>query len=253
MTRWVQPVECVERSRPCYHRPVRRWAQTVAGTALAVAFALHAPEARAADEEERPWQARTIAPSAALGFEYDRDSIAFSFGAGLDYYVLPGFSFGVVLSDQIVLYSDDLRARLVGVEDQIPTNMFRATGLARFVFYRGRVFSPFIFAGLGPTVLNNRNGTFGHWVAGPGAYVHLVANVYLDLGMNFGGMFPVERCGNAFEFEPPRGAPFRAVEDYCSFRWGPRLGIVVAFGARPRTRSIPPPPTDGSTSALARP
>jgi hypothetical protein len=224
---------------------MRRWK---VGASIAAVMALVAPEARAADEPEIPWDAGAIAPSAAFGFEYNRDSLSLSFGAGFDYYVLRGFSFGLYVGDQIQLYSNDLRARLVGVEDQIPTNLFNVTGLTRFVFYRGRRFSPFLFAGLGPTIFNNGNGTFGHWVAGPGAYVHLVGDAYLDIGMNFTGMFPVERCGNSFEFEPARGSSFRAVDDFCSFRWGPRLGIVVQFGARPRSEPIPPPPKGETTS-----
>ena len=224
------------------------WRQAGASTAVAVAIALTSTVAQAADDSDKPWEAGAIAPSAAFGFEYNRDSVSLSFGAGFDYYVLPGFSFGLSVGDQILLYSTDLRARLVGVEDQIPTNMFNVTALTRFVFYRGRRFSPFIFAGLGPTIFNNRNGTYGHWVAGPGAYVHLIGEAYLDIGMNFTGMFPTERCANSFEFDPGRGRSFRAIDDFCSFRWGPRLGIVVQFGTRRRSQPIPPPPRAETSS-----
>jgi hypothetical protein len=204
-----------------------------AAVASGLAACLGSASAEAAPA--RPWGAGTLQPGAAVEFGYARDAVVLGFGAGLDYFVLPGFSLGLAVSDRILLYSRQLRARLPVIRDQAPTNLFRATARMRYVFFRSRGFSPFIVAGLGPTLLNNRNGTFVHWEAGPGAYVHIAGEVYLELGMTFTGLFPTERCNDAFTVRSMGTAVVPVLDDFCSFHWGPRLGLVAAFGL-PRHR-----------------
>lgn len=216
--------------------------------------ATSAPVRAADDDQGRPWARGTIRPSFGFGFGYSSDLVSLGFGLGASYYVIDGLSFGLSLSDQILIYSSDLKASLPGVENQIPTNAFRITPSAQYVFFRRPRFSPYVQAGIGPTFFNNDNGTFGHWNAGPGAYIWLAGPVYLDVGVNFSGMFPTGQCNDAFSYQPSGGEAFRVFDDYCAFRWGPRLGIVLAFGGgrrseprsrRPRGRATPteaPPP-----------
>jgi hypothetical protein len=83
----------------------------------------------------------------------------------------------------------------------------------------------------------------GAWLAGPGAYIGIGGPVFLNLGVDFFGKFPVGKCNRAYHYEGAGGtADF---EGFCSFGWSPRIGIVVAFGtgrsSQRRTRPAPPP------------
>lgn len=191
-------------------------------------------------------------PSFGLGFGYSQDLVSLSFGVGGSYFVANGFSFGLHVDDEVLLYSKSLKGDLPDLENQIPTNVFSLTPVAQWVFLRRPRFSPYIFAGLGPVFLNNDNGVFGHWTAGPGAYVGLGGPVWLDLGVGFSGLFPTDACNDTFEYQPGAGLDPVPVLDYCSFRWGPRVGIVLALGgSRPETADRDPPPDPFQASPFA--
>lgn len=216
----------------------RMWRRLLVGGALLCALVFPCaspPVAHAAPKPsaDGPWSKGTIRPSFGFGFGYSRDVVSLGFGLGASYFVWHGLSLGLGVSDQVLIYSSDLKGSLPDVENQIPTNVFRITPSAQYVFVRRPRFSPYVGAGVGPTFFNNGNGTFGHWTAGPGAYIWLAGPVYLDIGVNFSGMFPTESCNDAFVYEPAGQPGFRVFDDYCSFRWGPQLGIVLAFGGGP--------------------
>lgn len=198
---------------------------------LAGVCAWSAPAKAADDDQGRPWARGTLVPSFGFGFGYSRDLISLGFGLGASYYIANGFSVGLQLDDQVLIYSKSLKADLPNIENQIPTNVFRLTPVAQWVFVRRPRFSPYVFGGVGPAFFNNDNGVFGHWTAGPGAYIGVGGPLYIDLGVGFSGMFPTDACNDAFVYEPETGfSPGVQVLEYCSFRWGPRLGIVLSFG-----------------------
>lgn len=232
--------------------------------AFAVAgwLALPAIADAAEDRRGRPWAQGTVLPTFGLGFGYSQDLVSLSFGLGGSYFVADGFSLGLHIDDEILLYSKSLKGDLPDLENQIPTNIFSLTPIAQWVFVRRPRFSPYVFAGIGPVFLNNENGVFGHWTAGPGAYIGVGGPVSIDLGVAFSGLFPAGQCNESFEYQPSApGVDPIPVLDYCSFRWGPRLGIVLALGGSKRERSdrekpadpFLPPPEDTPEDRAAEP
>lgn len=217
-------------------RAMARGGRWIAAVALA-AWLGGAAEAEAAEDDGRPWAQGTVVPNFGFGFGYSQDLVSLSFGVGAGYYIANGFSLGLSVDDEVLLYSKALRGELPDLENQIPTNVFSLTPTAQWVFLRRPRFSPYVFAGIGPVFFNNGNGVHGHWTAGPGAYVGLAGPLWLDLGVGFSGLFPTQQCNEAFEYQPagPDLDPI-PVLDYCSFRWGPRIGLVLALGTRRSTR-----------------
>lgn len=187
-----------------------------------------------------------MTPTFGFGFGYRQDVASLNFGVGAGYFVADGFSFGLRVDDEVLIFSESLRGELPDIENQLPTNIFSLTPTAQWVFLRRPRFSPYLLAGIGPVFFNNGNGVFGHWTAGPGAYIGLAGPLWLDLGVSFSGMFPTQQCNARFEYQPAAAAqePIPVI-DYCSFRWGPRLGLVLALGtrrARSQTRARPADP-----------
>jgi hypothetical protein len=204
------------------------------------------PAAAVDDERGRPWGRGTVMPSFGFGVAFGQDLTQIGVGLGASYFVWHGLSLGLGLSNQFLIWSSSFKNMYPGIEDQIPTNIFRITPSAQYVFYRSRWFSPYVSGGIGPTFFNNAGGVHGHWVAGPGAYIGLGGPVFLDVGVNFSGMFPKDRCNDAFIYEGVGGERVR-LEGMCSFGWGPRIGLILAFGSRGRGRAQPsrrtaPPP-----------
>lgn len=222
-------------------------ARTLAAGLVACVAWLGAPSvAQAADDERgRPWAQGTIAPNFGFGFGYSQDLVSLSFGLGAGYYIASGFSVGLQVEDEILIYSKPLKNELPDLENQIPTNVFSLRPTAQWVFLRRPRFSPYVFAGLGPVFFNNDSGVHGQWTAGPGAYIGVGGPVWIDLGVGFTGMFPTGQCNERFEYQPSAaGAEPIPVIDYCSFRWGPRLGLVLALGGSRRQRSERAKPAD---------
>ena len=153
------------------------------------------------------------------------------FGVGLNYFVARGFSLGLSLSDELLIYPNNTRARLPTLEEQVPTNVVYLTPSARWTFFRRFRFSPYVYTGIGATFFNNDRGIIGHWEAGPGAYVGLVGGVVPR---------PWAWCSRATSpwssatlrirtaRSDARAAPIQMGE--CAFSWAPKIGIAYAFG-----------------------
>ncbi len=215
--------------------------------AFAVSFAMlgvSTAEARETGETggQRPWGRGIFMPSIGLGAGFQPSYTQLSLSIGGSYFVAKGLALGLGVSDTIFIFSQDFRATYPGIEKQVATNMLRVMPNLRYVFWRNRRFSPYVQGGVGPVFLNHGGGTIGEWNAGPGAYIGLGGPVFLDLGVGFSARFPRETCDRAFFYDSPDVAG--QVIDACSFRWGPRLGLVVAFGgsrSSRRRRRVPPP------------
>ena len=196
--------------------------------ALALLGVTSTADARPPDDGNRPWRRGILMPSVGLGAGFTSNLTQVHLGLGASYFVANGLAFGLGVSDTIFIFSQDFRATYPGIEDQVATNMVRIMPTARWVFWRNRWFSPYVFGGAGPVFLNHGGGTVGEWNAGPGAYIGLGGPVFLDLGVGFSARFPREKCDEAFYYNGPSAAG--QVIDACSFRWGPRIGLVLAFG-----------------------
>jgi hypothetical protein len=226
-------------------RPQPRAAMLVAALTGLLAVATWSDEAAAADDERgRPWARGTWMVGGGPGFGWGDDVFHLHLEVGGRYFVANGFSLGLTLSDTIIIYSSSLKDEFPGIEKRIPTNVFRLVPELQYVFFRNRYFSPYVQAGVGPAFMNRGSGTHGYWRASPGAYIGLGSSgVFLDIGVQFDGMFPVDRCNDAITDEVTGIAP----GGLCSFGWGPRIGVVGTFGAKPKPRapgSGKPPPTN---------
>ncbi len=184
-----------------------------------------------ADDDPHPWSRGTLAPGVAVGVGRGSSDITrLSFGVGLDWFAGRGFSLGLSVHDELLVYSSSIRGRLPNVEDQLPTNVIYVIPTVRWVFFRRFRFSPYVFAGIGPAFLNNDAGIIGHWQAGPSAYVGLVGNLFLDLGVVFSGGFPGRQCNAAFLYQPPESNAGAVQLPECEFSWAPKIGLAYAFG-----------------------
>ena len=229
--------------------------------AFAVSFAMLGVSTAEARETpgERPWQRGIVMPSIGFGVGFQPSLTQLSLSIGGSYFVAKGLAIGLGVSDTVFIFSQDFRATYPGIEKQVATNMLRVMPSLRYVFWRNRRFSPYVQGGVGPVFLNHGGGTIGEWNAGPGAYIGLGGPVFLDLGVGFSARFPREACDRAFFYESPDVAG--QVIDACSFRWGPRLGLVVALGTRRRSRrrgrapqrSVPPRTQEPAPEALPAP
>jgi hypothetical protein len=211
----------------------------VRGAWLAFLVTLAGAREAVAADEPLPWARDTLAPGVAIGVGPTPDVTSLSFGVGLDYFVGRGFSLGLHVHDELLVYSPSLRGRLPDIESQLPTNMLYVVPTARWVFFRRFRFSPYVFAGIGPAFLNNDNGVLGHWQAGPSAYIGLVGGLFLDIGVVFSGHFPGTRCDATFVYRPPEpsGTPVPVGE--CAFSWAPKIGLAYAFGFADRRERRP--------------
>ena len=211
-------------------RPRGAWGKARAaavGAGLAVgAFALPASAA----EEPLPWSRGTLAPGAAVRVGPAPQVTRLVFGVGLDYFVAKGFSFGLSLTDELLIYSNSVRGRLPAVEKQLPTNLLYLIPSLRWAFFRRFRFSPYVYTGIGPAFFNNGGGVYGHWEAGPGAYIGLVGGLFLDLGVVFSGGFPGGKCNSAFVYQPPDAMAEPVQLTDCAFTWAPKIGLAYAFG-----------------------
>lgn len=208
---------------------------------LLLATSLLAPAtAEAGRRDDRPWGRGVLLPSIGAGASFSSYLSTVSLGLGASYFVANGLAFGLSVSDTVFIYSRGLRTEYPGIADQVATNMVRVMPTLQYVFWRGHRFAPYVFGGVGPVFFNHGGGTVGEWTAGPGAFIGLGGPVYLDLGIGFSARFPIEKCNDAFYYDGPNAAG--QVIDACSFRWGPRIGFVLAFGGGRRRAAPEPPP-----------
>ena len=222
--------------------------------------------ARGRGPDDRPWGRGVLLPSIGAGASFSSYLSTVSIGLGASYFVANGLAFGLSVTDTVFIYSRGLRAEYPGIADQVTTNMVRVMPSLQYVFWRGRRFAPYVFGGAGPVFLNHGGGTVGEWSAGPGAFIGLGGPVFLDLGVGFSARFPKDKCDAAFYYSGPDAEG--QVLDACSFRWGPRIGLVLAFGGggrrqraeappperpAPRAWEEPAPPRDEPIPAVAEP
>lgn len=153
-----------------------------------------------------------------------------SFGLGFNYYIINGLSMGLSFSDTVLIYRSAIKARYPGIAEQLPTNIFDITPTLQYVFFRSRRFSPYVFGGVGPVFFNHGAGTYGQWTAGPGVFLNVAGPLFVNVGVGFSGLFPTGRCQDALTYQPRDPMTGGVLLDLCSFRWGPQLGLVVAFG-----------------------
>lgn len=218
----------------------RRAARALALAAAAAGSLLASSPAaaRAEGREDRPWGRGVQRPTFGLSpwGLFNQDVASLSFGLGFNYFIVNGLSVGLGLSDTIFIYRSAFKARYPGIERSLPTNMLEVTPTLQYVFFRSRRFSPYVYGGVGPVFFNHGAGTYGQWVGGPGAYFNLAGPLYVSVGVGFSGLFPTGRCQDALTHRPadPMEPPVQL--DLCTFRWGPQVGLTLAFGGGARGR-----------------
>lgn len=186
----------------------------------------------AEDQEEddgRPWGQGILVPGVGFGLGFGADATVLSFSLGAMYYFVDGFAAGLSIGDTIFFYSDELDRDFPGFSDEIPTNIFRITPRAQYVFYRNEHFSPYVSAGVGPVFFNHGGGVVGEWIAGPGLYIGIAGPVALDLGVAFSSIFPEDAWEEAFSYQGQRVVACSITESLCSFDITPRIGVVLSF------------------------
>lgn len=199
-----------------------------------LAALLWAPSAHARpDAQGRPFGKGTIIPRLGFGFGYGADLLSLRWGVGAGYFVANGLEIGGIVGGTHLLWNGDMRATYPGIERRLPNAFIEITPLLRYVFFRSPYFSPYIFAGVGPTMMTNNapDPVIGHWTAGPGFYIGLGRYVFLDISVSFASRFPSQICKDAFTdtFETPEGPVQLEVSGFCGFRWMPGIGIGASF------------------------
>ena len=195
---------------------------------------LWSPSAHARnDEQDRPFARGTVIPRLGVGFGASSDLFSISWGVGAGYFVVDGLEIGASVSGTHLIWNQDIKATYPGIQDKLPGTLIEITPQLRYVFYRNRWFSPYAFAGVGPTFLTNNAPapTIGHWTAGPGFFIGLGRYVFLDIAVRLSGRFPGQTCTDAFTdvFETTDGPVELEVGGFCGFQWGPSIGIGFSF------------------------
>lgn len=229
-------------ARAAAHGSWRAWLVRLRAAGLGFALAAWPTRAGAEPPEDSPWGrgVTTLELDLSPSGLFNQDVTSLGFGLSSRRYLLDGFSLGLGVADTIFVYREAFAAQHPGIDSQLPTNMLEITPLVQYVFFRSRWFSPFVFAGVGPVFFNHGGGTHGQWTGGPGVHIHVRGPIYATLGVGFSGLFPTGRCNDALAYRPAgTEAPGMPV-DLCSFRWGPQLGVALAFGGRARERRGPP-------------
>jgi hypothetical protein len=213
---------------------MRQTAIVLAMLSSALALGL-APRTAAAGEDEqgRPFARGTIIPRLGFGFGYSPDLITLGWGLGAGYFVVDGLEVGATVSGTHLIWGRDLKREFPGIEDQLPNALIEITPGLRYVFYRSRWFSPYIFAGVGPTFVthNAPAPVMAHWSAGPGFFIGLGRRVFLDISVQFSGRFPGPQCTEAFTdtFTTADGPVELQAAGLCGVRWRPGIGVGLRF------------------------
>lgn len=196
---------------------------------------LWAPSAHARpDAQGRPFGQGTIVPRLGFGFGYGADLYSLRWGVGAGYFVVDGLELGGVVGGTHLLWRSEMKDTYPGIEKRLPNAFIEITPLLRYVFFRSPWFSPYAFAGVGPTMMTNNapQPVIGHWTAGPGFYIGLGRHVFVDISVSFSSRFPGRACNDAFTdvFETPDEGPVELqVTGFCGLRWSPGIGIGASF------------------------
>ncbi len=213
---------------------MRRASTWLAMLAPAVLVCVWSPNAQAREDEQgRPFGRGTVIPRLGVGFGYSQDLFSIGWGVGVGYFVVDGLELGASVGGTHLIWNRDFKATYPGVEDKLPGTLIEITPQLRYVFFRNRWFSPYAFAGVGPTFLTNNapSPTIGHWTAGPGFFIGLGRYVFLDISVRFSGRFPGDTCTDAFTdvFETSDGSVELEVTGFCGFTWNPGIGVGFTF------------------------
>ena len=199
---------------------------------VALACLLWAPSAEAKpDAQGRPFGQGTMVPRIGLGVGFNPSFFSLGWSAGFGYFVVDGLELGATLSGTHLIWSPDIKLEYRGIEDKLPGTLIEVTPKLRYIFYRSPAFSPYAFAGVGPTMLTNNAPApvIGHWTAGPGVIIGLGPHVFLDLSVSFSGRFPGQTCTDAYTgvFDTNDGLVELEVGGFCGFQWSPGVGVGI--------------------------
>lgn len=183
-----------------------------------------APATRDAAAPPLPWGKRRASLGLGAGVNIPSSLTVVAPGVRAGYFVADGLELGGEVEVAALLWSAaDLTAH-PGLARDAPRLAVRIHPTIRYVFLRQPGFSPYLLAGAGPTIWAHADsGVVGHWIAAPGALIHLGRRVYLDLAIRFSSSFPGRACRSAFTIASGE-AP-----GYCGFQFGPRVGLSLAF------------------------
>ncbi len=170
-----------------------------------------------------PWGRRRATLGLGVAAGISSSLTVLSPGVRAGYFVTDGLELGVQVDVALLLWSAADFTEHPGLRAAAPGLAVRVTPTLRYVFLRQQGFSPYLLAGVGPTIWNHGGGVAGHWEAAPGGLIHLGERVYLDLAIRFSSTFPGKACARVFTVG---GAQ---VDGYCGFQFGPRLGLALAF------------------------
>ncbi len=187
----------------------------------------------AADGAELPWGKRRGSLGVGAGVSISSSLTVVTPGLRGGYFVVDGLELGGEVELGVLMWSAADFTAHPGLASTAPGLALRVTPTLRYVFLRQPGFSPYLLAGVGPTIWNHGAGVAGHWTASPGALIYVGGlgrpgsdgrgAVYLDLAIRFSGSFPGRSCHRAFTVGDAD------VPGYCGFQFGPRLGFAVAF------------------------
>lgn len=188
---------------------------------LALALACAPASARADEPGPPPAALRRGAGELTLFADASIASASTLVGVGLrgGYFVRPGLELGAEL--QTVLLVDTPPGQVQRPGPATPGAVFRFTPMLRWVPLRTDGFAAYLLAGVGPNLLGQRGGAFGHVVAAPGVMLHVGGRIWVDVAFRFSAGFPPGRCRAAF---PGQTAPA-----LCEFQFGPQLGLAAVF------------------------
>lgn len=173
-----------------------------------------------------PWGKRRASLGVGAGVNISSSLTVVVPGVRAGYFVADGLELGVEVDVAALLWSAADLTEHPGLARSAPRLAVRVSPTLRYVFLRQPGFSPYLLAGVGPTLWNRgADGSVvaGHWFAAPGALIHLGKRIYLDLAIRFSSTFPGRGCRRAFTVASGE------VPGYCGFQFGPRVGLTLAF------------------------
>lgn len=185
------------------------------------------------DDQGRPFARGTVIPRIGLGFGISPELLTIGWTAGAGYFVANGLELGGSVGGTHLIFGQDLRAAYPGIAAKLPGALVEFTPQLRYLFFRSQWFSPYAFAGVGPTILTNNAPApiIAHWTAGPGVFIGLGRNLFLDIAVRFSGRFPGQTCTEAFTdvFATSEGPVLLELGGLCGFRWSPSFGLGFSF------------------------
>lgn len=147
--------------------------------------------------------------------------------AAAGYFVIDGLELGAELSDTLLVWNTTLTNQLQELNMRAPTQAVGLMATVRYVPLRRSGFSAYLFAGLGPTILNRGGTVIAHVFLAPGALIRLGGRVHLNLGFRFSQAFPLASCEQAFVGDGEQNVP---AHSFCEYGFGPSVGVTFMLG-----------------------